>query len=41
MKDVIIGIDIGGTHLRIVHEGFAIAAVANDNSPTMMMRAAA
>jgi uncharacterized protein YndB with AHSA1/START domain len=32
--------DEGGTHLRIVHEGFAIAAAANDNSATMMMRAA-
>ena len=31
----------GGTHLRIVHEGFAmVASAANDNSETMMMRAA-
>ena len=30
----------GGTHLRIVHEGFAIRAAANDNGPAMMMRAA-
>jgi uncharacterized protein YndB with AHSA1/START domain len=30
----------GGTHLRIVHEGFAMARAANDNSPTLMMRAA-
>jgi uncharacterized protein YndB with AHSA1/START domain len=32
--------DEGGTHLRIVHEGFAMAAAANDNNATMMMRAA-
>ena len=32
--------DEGGTHLRIVHEGFAMAPAANDNSATMMMRAA-
>jgi uncharacterized protein YndB with AHSA1/START domain len=33
--------DDGGTHLRIVHEGFAaMARAANDNSATMMMRAA-
>jgi uncharacterized protein YndB with AHSA1/START domain len=31
----------GGTHLRIVHDGFALMAnAANDNGPTMMMRAA-
>ncbi|WP_119269796.1 SRPBCC family protein [Taklimakanibacter deserti] len=31
----------GGTHLRIVHEGFAMARAANDNNnTTMMMRAA-
>jgi uncharacterized protein YndB with AHSA1/START domain len=31
----------GGTHLRIVHEGFAImAAAANDNDTALMMRAA-
>jgi uncharacterized protein YndB with AHSA1/START domain len=30
----------GGTHLRIVHEGFAMAPAANDNSATVMMRAA-
>lgn len=32
--------DAGGTHLRIVHEGFATMRAANDNSATMMMRAA-
>jgi uncharacterized protein YndB with AHSA1/START domain len=32
--------DDGGTHLRILHEGFAIAAAANDNGVTPMMRAA-
>ena len=32
--------DEGGTHLRIVHEGFAMAPAANDNRATMMMRAA-
>jgi uncharacterized protein YndB with AHSA1/START domain len=33
--------DDGGTHLRIVHAGFAtMARAANDNSATMMMRAA-
>jgi hypothetical protein len=31
----------GGTHLRIVHEGFAtMARAANDNSTILMMRAA-
>lgn len=31
----------GGTHLRIVHEGFAtMARAANDNGITLMMRAA-
>lgn len=30
----------GGTHLRIVHEGFAVAPAANDNTATIMMRAA-
>ncbi|WP_119389467.1 SRPBCC family protein [Taklimakanibacter lacteus] len=31
----------GGTHLRIVHEGFAmVAPAANDNGEIMMMRAA-
>jgi len=31
----------GGTHLRIVHEGFAMmASAANDNGETRMMRAA-
>ena len=30
----------GGTHLRIVHEGFAMARAANDNGEIMMMRAA-
>jgi uncharacterized protein YndB with AHSA1/START domain len=30
----------GGTHLRIVHEGFAMAHAANDNNTTVMMRAA-
>jgi uncharacterized protein YndB with AHSA1/START domain len=29
----------GGTHLRIVHEGFAVTPAANDNS-VLMMRAA-
>ena len=32
--------DEGGTHLRIVHEGFAIGAAANDNSAILMLRAA-
>ncbi len=32
--------DEGGTHLRIVHEGFAMAAAANDNSASVVMRAA-
>jgi uncharacterized protein YndB with AHSA1/START domain len=33
--------DAGGTHLRIVHAGFAaMAGAANDNNATMMMRAA-
>ena len=32
--------DDGGTHLRIVHEGFAMAQAANDNDATVMMRAA-
>ncbi len=34
--------DKGGTHLRIVHEGFAmvIPAAANDNGETMMRAAA-
>ena len=32
--------DEGGTHLRIVHEGFAMVPAANDNSATAMMRAA-
>jgi uncharacterized protein YndB with AHSA1/START domain len=33
--------DDGGTHLRIVHAGFAtMARAANDNNATMMMRAA-
>jgi uncharacterized protein YndB with AHSA1/START domain len=32
--------DEGGTHLRIVHEGFAMARAANDNSTTATMRAA-
>ena len=30
----------GGTHLRIVHEGFATMRAANDNTATVMMRAA-
>ncbi|MGE0008097.1 MAG: SRPBCC domain-containing protein [Parvibaculaceae bacterium] len=30
----------GGTHLRIVHEGFVAASAANDNVATPMMRAA-
>lgn len=31
----------GGTHLRIVHDGFAAAPIAaNDNGTTLMMRAA-
>jgi uncharacterized protein YndB with AHSA1/START domain len=29
----------GGTHLRIVHEGFAMAHAANDNCATMMRAA--
>ena len=34
-------IDKGGTHLRIVHQGFAATArAANDNNAAMMMRAA-
>jgi uncharacterized protein YndB with AHSA1/START domain len=32
--------DEGGTHLRIVHEGFATMHAANDNNTTAMMRAA-
>ncbi|MFZ5677744.1 MAG: SRPBCC family protein [Pseudomonadota bacterium] len=34
--------DAGGTHLRIVHAGFAAIALqaANDNGATVMMRAA-
>ena len=33
--------DAGGTHLRIVHEGFAMMALAaNDNNATLTMRAA-
>ncbi|MGE0240749.1 MAG: SRPBCC domain-containing protein [Parvibaculaceae bacterium] len=33
--------DAGGTHLRIVHEGFArLAPAANDNTAPLMMRAA-
>lgn len=34
--------DAGGTHLRIVHAGFATVALqaANDNGATLMMRAA-
>jgi uncharacterized protein YndB with AHSA1/START domain len=32
--------DEGGTHLRIVHEGFAMGTAANDNCATTMMRAA-
>ena len=33
--------DAGGTHLRIVHEGFAaMVPAANDNTATLMMRAA-
>ena len=33
--------DPGGTHLRIVHEGFAtMARAANDNGEILMMRAA-
>lgn len=33
--------DAGGTHLRIVHEGFAtMAPAANDNTATVMLRAA-
>jgi uncharacterized protein YndB with AHSA1/START domain len=30
----------GGTHLRIVHEGFATGAAANDNNAMAMMSAA-
>lgn len=34
--------DAGGTHLRIIHAGFATVALhaANDNGATLMMRAA-
>lgn len=33
--------DAGGTHLRIVHQGFAtMAPAANDNNGTLTMRAA-
>ena len=31
--------DRGGTHLRIVHEGFAAMRAANDNTATMMRAA--